>query len=64
MAEKKSEKKPGKRTATFIAWAKELKRIPTALGATVALGIDKSQEMTEAEFNSTLEKYGKQKSFN
>ncbi len=64
MAEKKSEKKGGARKATFEKWAKELRRIPTALGAAVAFGIDKSQEMTEAEFTSVLNKYGSQKSFN
>lgn len=57
-------KPSGTRKAAFLTWAKELKRTSTALGAAVALGIDHKAEMTEAEFNAALAKYGSQKSFN
>lgn len=63
-ADAPAERTGGTRRAAFLTWAKELKRTASALGAAVALGIDHKAEMTEAEFNAALAKYGSQKSFN
>ncbi len=48
------------RTLTFMAWAKERSVVPTAMGAAISLDIDEKKEMTEAEFSSLLDKYGKE----
>lgn len=52
------------RTAPFMTWAKEKRRIPSALGAVVALRLDKDADVSEATFDKYLEQYGNQKSFN
>lgn len=52
------------RTAPFMTWAKEKRRIPSALGAAVALRLDKDADVSEATFDKYLEQYGNQKSFN
>ncbi len=52
------------RTAPFMTWAKEKKRVPSALGAVVALGLNKDLVISEATFDKYLEQYGNQKSFN